>query len=123
MTTVGNASAGSTISTHVLDTALGAPARGIGVTLQRSSPNGGDTEVGAGVTDDDGRVRDLLARGVTLAEGTYRLRFDTAAYFTRTGREGFFPEITVTFLVGRAAQHYHVPILLSPFGYSTYRGS
>ena len=123
MTTPREEHGGSTISTHVLDTALGEPARGIRVSLQRPNPRGGDTELGAGVTDDDGRVRDLLAPGVALPEGTYRLRFDTGPYFARSGREGFFPEVSVTFVVGRAAQHYHVPILLSPFGYSTYRGS
>ena len=123
MTTAPDARGGSTISTHVLDTALGAPARGIRVSLERSGASGGDAELGAGVTDDDGRVRDLLPPGITLTEGTYRLRFDTGAYFARTHRKGFFPEIAVAFLVGDAPQHYHVPILLSPFGYSTYRGS
>ena len=123
MTSAPDARGGSTISTHVLDTALGAPARGIRVSLERSGASGGGTELGVGVTDDDGRVRDLLAPGVSLSQGTYRLRFDTGAYFARTNREGFFPEIAITFLVGPGSQHYHVPVLLSPFGYSTYRGS
>ena len=123
MTTARDTDTGSTISTHVLDTALGAPARGIRVSLHRSNERGADVELGAGFTDDDGRVRDLLAAGRTVAEGTYRLRFDTGAYFSRTNREGFFPEVSVTFLIGKAPRHYHVPVLLSPFGYSTYRGS
>lgn len=123
MTTPRGEQPGSTISTHVLDTALGSPARGIRVSLHRPSPYGGEAEVGAGVTDDDGRVRDLLAPGQTLPEGTYLLRFETGAYFARSGREGFFPEISVSFLVASGSRHYHVPVLLSPFGYTTYRGS
>lgn len=123
MTIAPDARSGSTISTHVLDTALGAPAQGIRVVLERFISEAGETELGTSVTDQDGRVRDLLDPGISLAEGSYRLRFDTGAYFARTGGESFFPEISVAFSVGRAPQHYHVPLLLSPFGYSTYRGS
>jgi 5-hydroxyisourate hydrolase len=77
--------------------------------------------VGSGVTDDDGRLRDLLPDGVR--EGTYRIRFDTAAYFASRGERGFYPEVSVVFDVTDAGAHHHVPLLLSPFGYSTYRGS
>jgi 5-hydroxyisourate hydrolase len=77
--------------------------------------------VGTGTTDDDGRVADLLPDGV--AEGAYRIRFDTGAYFAARGVRGFYPEVTVVFEVAHAGEHHHVPLLLSPFGYSTYRGS
>ena len=112
----------SGITTHVLDTARGRPAAGVPVTLE-SKGGGGWTLVGRGTTDADGRLRDLLPEGQTLASGLYRLTFDTSAYFSSHGVEGFYPEVAVTFRVADAAQHYHVPLLLSPYGYSTYRGS
>jgi 5-hydroxyisourate hydrolase len=102
----------TSISTHVLDTAEGRPAAGVPVELQDAS---GST-VAAGVTDDDGRVASL-ADG--LVAGPYTVRFDVAAY--QPG--GFYPEVAVTFSVAEGEDHYHVPLLLSPFGYSTYRGS
>lgn len=109
----------STISTHVLDTALGKPAAGVPVTLERVSDN---ALLGSGATDADGRVRDFISRESSLGEGIYRLRFDVSRYFTTTNREAFYPEIVIVFRVA-ADEHYHVPLLLSPFGYSTYRGS
>lgn len=108
----------STLSTHVLDTALGLPAQGIKVTLEQSG-----TAIGSGVTDADGRVRDLHQKEAALTEGSYRLTFHVGDYFAKSGRESFFPEITVNFRVAGGTEHYHVPLLLSPFGYSTYRGS
>lgn len=108
----------STISTHVLDTALGKPAAGIRVTLFR-----GDTVIGTEVTDADGRVRDLHARTAMLAEGDYRLTFAVGEYFSATGRDAFYSEVVVNFRVNAGTEHCHVPLLLSPFGYSTYRGS
>jgi 5-hydroxyisourate hydrolase len=108
----------STLSTHVLDTALGRPAQGIRVTLERA----GDV-VGSGVTDADGRVRDLHRKDAPLSEGSYRLTFDVSDYFSKAGRESFFPEVVVNFRIVGGPEHYHVPLLLSPFGYSTYRGS
>lgn len=120
----------STISTHVLDTSLGKPAAGVPVLLERiRDPKSGnahelrDLRVGVGTTDDDGRLRDFLTAGGTLEAGTYRLRFDVAEYFVRTGRESFYPEVCVLFRVGNVDEHYHVPLLISPYGYSTYRGS
>ena len=114
----------STISTHVLDTALGRPAGGVGVMLERLDDAGAGVTLGSGTTDDDGRLRDLMPSGhAMVVEGVYRLRFDVAEYFTRTGRDAFYPEVTVTFRIGAVDEHYHVPVLLSPFGYSTYRGS
>jgi 5-hydroxyisourate hydrolase len=107
----------STVSTHVLDTARGRPAGGVSVTLERAD---GGPSIATGTTDDDGRVAELGPDD--LAAGVYRLRFDTASYFAATGQDGFFPEVAVSFEVA-AGQHYHVPVLLSPFAYSTYRGS
>jgi 5-hydroxyisourate hydrolase len=113
----------STITTHVLDTSLGRPATGLSIALERLGPKGAATQIGAGMTDDDGRVRDLLAPGQVLDPATYRLRFETAPYFARDGRETFYPVVLVTFRVDAGSGHYHVPLLLNPFGYSTYRGS
>jgi 5-hydroxyisourate hydrolase len=112
----------STLSTHVLDTSLGRPAAGVAVTLERMGPNGAPTVAGSGRTDADGRLRDFSPAGHVLVTGVYRLRFDTAAYFSESGRESFYPSVMVEFQVGDDA-HYHVPLLLSPYGYSTYRGS
>jgi 5-hydroxyisourate hydrolase len=112
----------TTISTHVLDTALGAPAGGIAVTLRRVDA-AGDVEVGGGTTNADGRVASFVTDASTLEAGRYRLCFDVAPYFAGTARTSFYTEICIDFLVGEKPQHYHVPLLLSPFGYSTYRGS
>ena len=108
----------STLSTHVLDTSLGKPAPGIKVTLER-----GDDLLGSGETDADGRLRDLLKENTPLSAGSYQLTFYVADYFSRAGREFFVPEVVVAFRVGEGEDHYHVPLLISPFGYSTYRGS
>ncbi|HTE43927.1 MAG TPA: hydroxyisourate hydrolase [Gemmatimonadaceae bacterium] len=119
----------STLSTHVLDTSLGGPASGIRVTLERvgqpdrASNRESEGTIGSGVTDSDGRLRDFVASGVSISPGAYRLRFDVAEYFARTKRESFYPEVVVLFSVGTGEQHYHVPLLLNPYGYSTYRGS
>jgi 5-hydroxyisourate hydrolase len=110
----------SGITTHVLDTSRGSPAAGVPVVLERAVDSGWQS-VGSGATDADGRVRDLLA--APLQAGRYRLSFDTDAYFRAIGEAGFYPEVSVTFVVGHGEEHYHVPLLLSPFGYSTYRGS
>jgi 5-hydroxyisourate hydrolase len=112
----------SAITTHVLDTSLGRPAVGVPVILERSLPGRAPEVLGRGVTDHDGRLRELAPAG-PLAPGTYRLRFDTAAYFTDQELDSFYPEVVVGFTVRGGTEHYHVPLLLSPFGYSTYRGS
>lgn len=106
------------ITTHVLDTAQGRPAAGIRVTLERRD---GDawTAVGDGATDADGRLRTLTPAG-PVTPGTYRIAFDTLSYL---GPSAFFPVVEIQFVVADGAQHFHVPLLLSPFGYSTYRGS
>jgi 5-hydroxyisourate hydrolase len=106
----------STLSTHVLDTSLGKPAEGIRVALHRDG-----SVLGSGVTDQDGRVRDLLAAGSSLSAGDYRLTFSVADYFGAKGKS-FYNEIVIHFHISSEGEHYHVP-LLSPFGYSTYRGS
>jgi 5-hydroxyisourate hydrolase len=113
----------SAITTHILDISTGVPARGVSVMLQKQEENTTWTVIGKGITDDDGRLRDLLAPDADLSEGNYRLIFDTGAYFQKQQIEGFYPQVTVAFIVRNTAQHYHVPLLLSPFGYSTYRGS
>lgn len=112
----------SPITTHVLDVSNGRPAAGVAVVFARSEGNAW-TEIGSGVTDADGRIKDLLRRGSKLTEGRYRLVFATGAYFAARRVPTFFPEVTIDFLVADPAVHYHVPLLLSPFGYSTYRGS
>jgi len=106
----------SPITTHVLDTAHGRPAAGVPVTLEYQY-EGIWTAIGRGATGDDGRIRDLVATGISLRPGNYRITFATAAY------SSFFPSIEVTFVIEDTAAHYHIPLLLSPFGYSTYRGS
>lgn len=113
----------SSITTHVLDTARGRPASGLAVVLEAQTSDGGWTLVGKGTTDADGRVRELLPQSASLRAGLYRLTFDTQSYFAAQKLEGFYPQVTVVFAVRDPAQHYHVPLLLSPFGYSTYRGS
>ena len=106
------------ITTHVLDTARGKPAAGIVVSLARKE-SGAFVLVSEGVTDGDGRLR-TLSDPDGVAPGTYRLAFALEAYL---GADAFFPEAHVTFVVAKATDHFHVPLLLSPFGYSTYRGS
>jgi 5-hydroxyisourate hydrolase len=108
----------STISTHVLDTSLGKPAQGIRVELEY-----GGAIVGSGVTDADGRVPDLVPKNATLEAGDYALTFFVGEYFASGGRQSFYSQIVVNFRMAAGSEHYHVPLLLSPFGYSTYRGS
>jgi len=111
----------SSITTHVLDTAQGKPAFGIPVSLELEVAEGWQ-QVGRSVTNGDGRAADLLPSG-ELKPGRYRLSFDTSAYLKRSASHAFFPEISIVFEIHDANQHYHVPLLLSPYGYSTYRGS
>jgi 5-hydroxyisourate hydrolase len=110
----------STVSTHVLDTSLGRPAAGVPVRLEHLAGSV-PSPVAQASTDDDGRVRELGPAG--LRPGTYRVVFDTAAYFARSGQRTFYPEVAISFLIDSADGHYHVPLVLSPFAYSTYRGS
>jgi len=109
------------ISTHVLDTTRGRPAAGLAVTLRRRGPDGDWSVIGRAVTDADGRVKDLSSGPV--AAGDYRLEFATGKYFTETAAEVFYPEVFVTIAAADGDGHLHVPLLLSPFGYSTYKGT
>ncbi len=104
----------SLVTTHVLDTAVGRPAAGIAVRFETAAGE----PIAGGRTDADGRIRDLGPE--RLEPGAYRLVFDTGAYL---GPDAFFPEVTLTFRIADPAAHHHVPLLLSPFAYSTYRGS
>jgi len=112
----------SGITTHVLDTARGRPAAGVGVGLDVADGNGW-REVGSGRTDADGSAAGLWPSHAELVPGAYRLRFAVGAYFLSLGVEAFYPRVVVEFDVRDGFQHYHVPLLLSPFGYSTHRGS
>lgn len=109
------------ITTHVLDTSLGRPGKHIAVELERDDA-GVWHLIGGGVTDDDGRLRTLTPPG-PVQPARYRIRFQTAAYFEAQGVAGFFPVVEIQFTVADGAAHYHVPLLLSPYGFSTYRGS
>ena len=112
----------SRITTHVLDTALGLPARNLKVSLAIREPQGDWIQLGEQATNDDGRALDLL-HGRALEAGSYRLTFDTGAYLTATWGRAFYPVVEVFFDVDAVDRHHHVPLLLSPYGYSTYRGS
>lgn len=110
----------SKITTHVLDLARGVPAAGMKIRLERKT---GDhwLFIGDGRTDHDGRLRSLAPDDIE--EGVYRLTFDTRSYWDAHGTHGFYPEASIVFEVREPAHHHHVPLLLSPWGYSTYRGS
>jgi 5-hydroxyisourate hydrolase len=112
----------SQITTHILDTARGCPAAGVGITLARRE---GEVwiEVGAGQTNEDGRVPGLCPDGLVLSAGTYRMHFAVQAYLEAGGQEAFYPWAEVVFNIGGDGQHYHIPLLISPYSYSTYRGS
>ena len=109
----------SHVTTHVLDLGTGQPAAGMAVLLERVTGAGEIEPIARGVTDANGRIAELGP--ATLSAGAYRLRFDAAGYLGE--RIGFYPEIAVTFRIDDAMQHYHVPLLLGPWGYTTYRGS
>ena len=110
----------SPITTHILDTHLGVPAQDVFIQLFRQEED--FVLLAQGRTDEDGRIRDLLPQG-SLTVGTYRMRFAIEEYHQKNGIEGFYPEAVITFMVRNVDQHYHIPLLLSPFAFSTYRGS
>ena len=112
----------SGITTHVLDTSRGLPASGVPATLEIEAA-GGWKLIGKGTTNSDGRITDLVSSETKLSAGVYRLIFDTAKYFANRQIKGFYPQVTIVFRIEDPAEHFHVPLLLSPFGYSTYRGS
>lgn len=111
------------ISTHVLDTTVGRPAEGVLIKLERNRPGEGWTLVAESVTDSSGRVGQLIPPTDHLHLGVYRLRFDVETYFADQGLNAFFPEVSIQFEIRDDMSHYHVPLLLSPYGYTTYRGS
>ena len=113
----------STISTHILDTARGTPASGVHIVLEFQNIDDSWTQLAEAWTDEDGRVKPFFLVETHLSAGTYRLVFDTEAYFSGQDIEYFYPQVTVVFKIDESPQHYHVPLLISPFGYSTYRGS
>ncbi len=106
----------ATLSTHVLDTSVGRAATGIAVALEHDG-----ARIGDGTTDADGRIGAIGPDN--LAAGDYMLRFDSGSYFAADGRDCFYPEVVVVFTIANPDQHYHVPVLLNPFGYGTYRGT
>ena len=112
----------SPITTHILDTSVGRPAAGVVIRLEYKEGGDGFKQVAEGQTDEDGRLGALLAVK-TLKEGIYQLHFEVGAYFTRRSVVCFYPRVSVCFEVKNADEHYHVPLLINPFGYSTYRGS
>ncbi|MGH7131765.1 MAG: hydroxyisourate hydrolase [Phycisphaerales bacterium] len=113
----------SGISTHVLDVTKGVAAAGIALTLERAASAGAWTRIADARTDADGRVKSLLPAGTALAAGTYRLSFETGAYWKAAGFDSFHPRVEVTFTILDPTRHHHVPLLMSPYGYTTYRGT
>lgn len=111
----------SQITTHILDTTKGKPAAGVSITLYHQQGNHW-VEVAQGITNQDGRIPDLLPKEIRLELGEYKMRFDIKPYFERQHTKAFYPFVEIVFEVD-AAEHYHVPLLLNPYGYSTYRGS
>jgi 5-hydroxyisourate hydrolase len=112
----------SQITTHILDIARGAPASKVPITLSRWEANSWHI-IGSGVTDNDGRISNLCESKMILDAGTYQMHFDTAVYFNAMSDPVFYPWADVAFNIDDSGQHYHIPLLLSPFGHSTYRGS
>jgi 5-hydroxyisourate hydrolase len=112
----------STISTHVLDTSKGKPAANIEISLEVYTDTDEWRRFAQSKTNNDGRAPDLLPKSHNLEEGTYKITFDTESYFKENGTKGFYPFVSIVFEIG-SDEHYHVPLLLNPFGYSTYRGS
>ena len=112
----------SQITTHILDTARGCPAEGVMIRLFVAVDDGWG-ELANGITNGDGRVAGLLENDRVLPEGTYRAHFEVSGYFRNRGHKHFYPYVDVVFNIDGDGQHYHIPLLLSPYGYSTYRGS
>lgn len=114
--------ASNPLSVHVLNTQDGLPSPGVNVVLEHMD-NGTWTELSAATTDPQGRVRDLFPPDTALEQGIYKVTFKTGPWFAARNIDTFFPEIPIIFQVDGTLDHYHIPLLLSPFGYSTYRGN
>lgn len=110
----------SAITTHILDTSRGKPAEGVSVVLYQQQREW--IEIGRGITNSDGRIGNLLPKSTVLPTGIYKLRFETGAYFEQLSSPTFYPFVEITFSI-TTGEHYHIPLLLNPFGFSTYRGS
>lgn len=113
----------SSISTHVLNLAAGRPAEGITVVLEYNFGTDDWREIGQDVTTADGRISSLLPKGSALHQGFYRMTFQTGPYFSALGEHSFYPYVVIHFEISDQSQHHHVPLLISMYGYSTYRGS
>ena len=113
----------STLSTHILDTSRGRPAAGVGVKLEALNAGEGWAQLAQAQTDEEGRVKAFALSEPQLSAGTYRLVFAIGEYFEALNQQTFYPEVAVSFRIEGGSEHYHVPLLISPFGYSTYRGS
>lgn len=111
------------VSTHLLDAARGKPAAGVPVRLERLEPSGLWLQLGSAQTDEDGRCSQLLNDDSQLPAGHYRLALNTASYYARIGTEGLYPVVEITFEVRKGESHFHIPLLLSPNSYTTYRGT
>jgi len=111
----------SQLTTHILDTSIGKPAQNVSVILEQKQATSWN-KIAEAVTNTDGRISDLLAVNKILDKGIYRLTFDTQSYFKKQNIKTFYPSVTIEFEITDTT-HYHVPLLLNPFGYSTYRGS
>jgi 5-hydroxyisourate hydrolase len=111
----------SQITTHILDTTKGKPAAGVTIILYQQQPAGW-IELGRGQTNPDGRIPDLLDINILLATGIYKMYFETKPYFDQSGTSTFYPYVEIVFDI-TSQEHYHIPLLLNPYGYSTYRGS
>ena len=111
----------SQLTTHILDTTQGRPADGVHVTLYQQEPQKW-MEIAKGITNNDGRITGLLKKDVVLEHGIYKLKFETQEYFERQTVQTFYPYVEIVFDI-TSDEHYHVPLLISPYGYSTYRGS
>lgn len=111
----------SQVTTHILDTTRGRPAAGVTIAMYQKDGSAW-IEIARGITDHDGRIKDLLKPGITLPYGTYKMNFDVKSYFDIHGMDSFYPTVDIVFSI-TTKEHYHVPLLLNPFGYSTYRGS
>lgn len=112
----------SQITTHILDTTRGLPAQNVPITLYAQQGSHWE-ELGGGITNKDGRLPSLLADNVKLAAGIYRMHFETSIYFNANKEQGFYPYVDIVFELDGKGEHYHIPLLLTAFGYSTYRGS
>ncbi len=112
----------SQLTTHILDTTAGKPASGVRIYLELELADKSWSRIAEGTTDSDGRVRDLIKDGILLKPGNYKLHFETGEYFSKNKIRCFYPFVEIVFEI-MDASHYHVPLLLNPYGYSTYRGS